>query len=87
MSQVHQIHPQVATHRSSRIATDLAITLAIQIDSYKQFISEEEMFHVQMQMLYVLIDILGATHGSDPEHVIEQCKGYFRSLKKEIRES
>lgn len=36
-----------------------------------------------MQMLYVLIDMLGATHGSDPEHVVEMCKGYFRSLKKE----
>lgn len=77
------LHPQEASHRSSRIATDLAITLAIQIDSYSQFISEAEMFHIEMQMLYVLIDMLGATHGSDPENVIEACKGYFRQLKRE----
>lgn len=41
------------------------------------------MFHVEMQMLYVLIDMMGATHGSDPENVIEQCKGYFAQLKRE----
>lgn len=78
------IHPQEASHRSSRIATDLAVTLAIHIDSYSQFISKDEMFHIQMQMLYVLIDLLGATHGSDPEHVIEHCKGYFKTLRREI---
>ena len=77
------LHPQEASHRSSRIATDLALTLAIQIDSYSQFISKEEMFHIEMQMLYVLIDMLGATHGSDPENVIEQCKGYFSKLRRE----
>jgi len=77
------LHPQECSHRSSRIATDLALTLAIQIDSYSQFISDAEMMHIEMQMLYVLIDMLGATHGSDPEQVIEACKGYFQKLKRE----
>lgn len=77
------LHPQQASHRSSRIATDLAITLAIQIDSYSQFVSQAEMFHIEMQMLYVLIDMMGATHGSDPENVVEACKGYFQQLKRE----
>jgi hypothetical protein len=77
------LHPQQASHRSSRIATDLSIQLAMSLDTLSQFISKEEMFHLEMQMLYVMIDLMGATHGSDPENVIEMCKGYFAKLKRE----
>lgn len=77
------LHPQESTHRASRIATDLAVKLAIELDTLSQFISKEEMFHLEMQMLYVMIDLMGATNGSDPEHVIEMCKGYFSKLKRE----
>lgn len=78
-----KLHPQESTHRASRIATDMALRLAMEIDTLSEFISKEELFHLEMQMLYVLIDILGVTNGSDPENVVEQCRDYFRSLRRE----
>lgn len=77
------LHPQESTHRASKIATDLAVKLAIDIDMLGMFLSTEEKFHVEMQMLYVMIDLMGATNGSDPEHVIEMCRGYFQKLKRD----
>lgn len=77
------LHPQESSHRSSRIATDLAIQLAMNLDTLSQFISKEELFHLEIQMLYVMIDLMSATNGSDPEHVIEMCKGYFKQLRRE----
>lgn len=78
-----RLHPQESSHRASRIATDMAIRMAMELDTLSQFISKEEMFHLEMQMLYVLIDLMGVTHGSDPEMVIEQAKAYFQSLRRE----
>lgn len=78
-----KLEPQESTHRASEIAVDLALMMALQIDMLAPFISKKEMVHIQIQTLYVLIDIMGATHGSDPENVLEQAKGYFRSLKRE----
>lgn len=81
-----KLHPQEATHRSSRIATDMALRLAMEIDTLSEFISKDELFHLEMQMVYVMIDILGVTNGSDPEQVCDTCKNYFRSLKREKNE-
>lgn len=77
------LHPAEASHRSSEIAFDIAIILAKLIDGYGRFISKAEMFHLQMQCLYVLIDIMGATHGSDPRMVLKHCEDYFKSLERE----
>lgn len=78
-----KLHPQESSHRASRIATDMAIRLAMELDTLSQFISKEEMFHLEMQMLYVLIDIMGVTNGSDPENVLDTCRNYFQSLRRE----
>lgn len=77
------LHPQESTHRASRLAVDLALKLAMDLDMLSEFISKNELYHIEMQMLYVLVDILGVTNGSEPESVAEQCKSYFKALRRE----
>ncbi len=77
------LHPQEASHRSATISVDMAHMLARYIDTLSQFLSSHELFHVQMNLMYVMIDLMGATTNHDPEYVVEQCKLYFASLKRE----
>lgn len=80
---LYSLHPMESSHRASRIAVDLALKLAMDLDMLSEFISKNELYHIEMQMLYVLVDILGVTNGSEPEAVAEQCKNYFRGLRRE----
>jgi hypothetical protein len=41
------------------------------------------LFHIQMNALYVLIDIMGATSNADPQHVLDQARKYFKNLERE----
>lgn len=86
-SKVAKLHPQESSHRASRIATDMAVRLAMELNTLSEFLSKEEMFHLEMQMLYVLIDLMGTTSRSDPEMVVEQAKRYFQSLRREKNEA
>jgi hypothetical protein len=82
MSRVVQLHPDEASHRSASIAVDMAHSLARQLDTLSDFISKEEMLHLQMNLLFVMIDIMGATSNMDPDVVLDQCKLYFSRLKR-----
>jgi hypothetical protein len=77
------IHPLEASHRSATISVDIAYMIARYLDSLSDFISKEEMFHIQLNTLYVLIDIMGATTNTDPQHVLDEAKNYFKSLERE----
>jgi hypothetical protein len=78
------IHPQESTHRASRIATDMAIQLSMQLDTLSEFISKKEMLHLQLQMLYVLIDIMSATSKTKHENVLDLAREYFKRLRQEV---
>jgi hypothetical protein len=52
-----------------------------------QFLSDGELFHLQMNLLYGLIDTMGATANVDPETVLEIATSYFRSLREERNET
>lgn len=78
-----KLHPTESSQRASKIAVDMAVKLALDIDMLSMFMSKHEIFHLEMQMLYTMIDIMGATNGSNPESVVEQCRDYFRSLRRE----
>lgn len=80
------LHPQESSSRASRIAVDFAVRLGMELDTLSEFLSKGEMFHLEMQILYVLIDIMGISNGSDPEMVLEQAKKYFKSLRREQSE-
>jgi hypothetical protein len=77
------IHPLEASHRSATIGVDLAVIYAKTIDLLTPYISKEELFHIQMNALYVLIDIMGATSNADPQHVLDQARQYFKNLERE----
>jgi hypothetical protein len=79
------IHPLEASHRSATISVDIAHMIARYLDSLSDFISKEEMFHVQLNTLYVLIDIMGATANADPDHVLDQAKAYFKNINREMK--
>jgi hypothetical protein len=59
--------------------------IARYLDSLSDFISKEEMFHIQLNTLYVLIDIMGATANADPDHVLDQAKAYFKNINREMK--
>ena len=63
------------------MALDLAYINARYIDTLSQFISKQELFHLEMSALYVLIDLLGATTNTEPEVVLDECKRYFQRLR------
>jgi len=77
------LHPEQATHRSAAIGVDLALMLALHINTLKPFVGKEELVHIEMNALYCLIDLLGSTCNTDPDLVLDQCKVYFRRLRQE----
>jgi hypothetical protein len=77
------IDPLHASHRSGELAKDLAYIVARYIDTLSQFISKGELFHLQMNTLYMMIDLMGATSNSDPQAVCDEAKAYFKSLERE----
>jgi hypothetical protein len=77
-----QLHPEEATHRSSQIACDLAYIVAKYVDTVSVFVSKKELLDIQMQTIFVLMDLLGATSNMDPDVVLDQCKLYFSRLKR-----
>jgi hypothetical protein len=79
------IHPLEASHRSATISVDIAYMIARYLDSLSDFISKEEMFHVQLNTLYVLIDLMGATSNTDPQHVLDMAKKYFENISREMK--
>jgi hypothetical protein len=56
------------------------------MNTLSQFISLGELFHVQMYLLYGLIDTMGATSNVDARTVLDLADKYFKSLRKERRE-
>jgi hypothetical protein len=56
------------------------------MNTLSQFLPMGELFHVQMHLLYGLIDTMGATANMDPETVLDMVKKYFESLRRERSE-
>jgi hypothetical protein len=83
MVKVNPLEPEQSTHRASLIAVDFAILIGKQLSILKRFLSDLEMYHLEMQVMYVLIGLMSATKGSKPEHVMEDCKKYFERLRRE----
>lgn len=75
------LHPDEATHRSSQMAVDLAYMVARYINTLGQFISKKELFHLEIQTLYMLIDLMAATSNTETDVVLDECRNYFRRLR------
>lgn len=76
------LHPEECTHRSFTIAVDMAHMNARYLDTLSGFIPKLEMRQLQMNLLYTLIDIMGATSNLDPEVVLDECRLYFKRMER-----
>lgn len=81
-----RLKPEECSQRAAQIAVDMCVMNTQYFITLSQFISRGEMFHLQMHLLYGLIDTMGATANVDPEMVIGFCERYFKSLRKERKE-
>jgi hypothetical protein len=77
------ISPLEANNRVSVISVDMAYMNARYIDTLSQFLTKGELFQLQMELLYCLVDMMGATKNVDPEIVCDLIRDYFRKLNKE----
>lgn len=78
-----QLKPEECSQRAARIAVDMCVMNTQYFLTLDQFLSTGEMAHLQMHLLYGLIDTMGATAGLDPEVVLDMAKRYFEKLRRE----
>lgn len=77
------LKPQECTQRAAKIAVDMCVMNTQYFLTLDQFLSSGEMFHLQMHLLYGLIDTMSATANIDQETVLDACRKYFEQLKRE----
>lgn len=53
------------------------------MNTLSMFLSDGEMIHLQMHLLYGLIDTMAATANTDPETILDFARNYFRALREE----
>lgn len=80
-----KLTPEECTQRAARIAVDMCVMNTQYMLTLEQFISDGEMFHLQMHLLYGLIDTMGVTANVDPRTVLDLARTYFKNLAKERR--
>lgn len=81
-----RLKPEESTQRAARVAVDMCIMNVQYMNTLSQFMPMGELFHVQMHLLYGLIDTMGATANMDPETVLDLVNKYFKSLRRERTE-
>lgn len=81
-----KLRPEESTQRAARIAVDMCVMNTQYMNTLTEFMSFGELFHVQMHLLYGLIDTMGATANVDPQTVLDIAGKYFESLREERRE-
>lgn len=78
-----QLKPEESSQRAANIAVDMCVMNVQYMNTLSHFLPMGELFHVQMHLLYGLIDTMGATSNVDPDTVIEMAGKYFKSLRAE----
>jgi hypothetical protein len=78
-----QLKPEECSQRAARVAVDMCTMNVQYMNTLSQFMPMGELFHLQMHLLYGLIDTMGATANVDPETVIDMAKKYFEALRRE----
>ncbi len=82
-----KLRPEESSQRAACIAVDMCVMNVQYMNTLSQFLTMGELFHVQMHLLYGLIDTMGATANVDPETVIDMIRKYFESLRRERNET
>ena len=78
--------PEESSQRAARIAVDMAVMNTQYFITLDEFLSKGEMFHLQMHLLYTLIDTMSATSNVDARAVLDIAGNYFKILEKERKE-
>lgn len=78
-----QLRPEESTQRAAQIAVDMCVMNTQYMVTLSQFMSLGEIFHMQMHLLYGLVDTMGATANVDPETVLDMARKYFETLRRE----
>lgn len=78
-----RLRPEECTHRAARIAVDMCIMNVQYMNTLSNFIPMGELLHVQMHLLYGLIDTMTATANIDADTVLDIAGKYFKSLRAE----
>lgn len=81
------LRPEECSHRAAQIAVDMCVMNVQYMNTLSQFLSMGELFQVQMNLLYGLIDTMGATADIDPQTVLDFASKYFRALAEERRKT
>ena len=80
------LKPEESSQRAACIAVDMCTMNVQYMNTLSQFLTMGELFHVQMHLLYGLIDTMGATSNIDARTVLDIAGKYFKALEKERRE-
>lgn len=75
--------PEEASQRAARIAVDMAVMNTQYFITLSEFMPQVELYHLQMHLLYTLVDTMGATANVDPYTVLDFARGYFQKLERE----
>lgn len=78
--------PEESSQRAAGIAVDMCVMNTQYFNTLSLFLSDGELFHLQMHLLYGLIDTMGATSNVDPETVLNFAHNYFKRLREERNE-
>lgn len=78
--------PEECSQRAAGIAVDMCVMNTQYLNTLSMFLSDGEMFHLQMHLLYGLIDTMGVTSNADPETVLDYARRYFVKLREERTE-
>jgi hypothetical protein len=79
------LKPEESMQRAAQIAVDMCVMNVQYMNTLSQFLPMGELFQVQMNLLYGLIDTMGATANVDQETVLHMVGKHFKSLKIERR--
>jgi len=78
-----QLKPEECSQRAASIAVDMCVMNTQYMITLSQFLSLGEIFHMQMHLLYGLVDTMGATADVAPETVLQMAGKYFEALRRE----
>lgn len=78
-----RLKPEESTQRAAEIAVDMCVMNTQYMITMSKFLSDGEMFHLQMHLLYGLIDTMAVANNIDPESVLDFAHRYFKGLREE----
>lgn len=81
-----KLKPEECSQRAAAIAVDMCVMNTQYLNTLSMFLPDGEMFHLQMHLLYGLIDTMGVTSNVDPETVLDFARNYFKGLREERKQ-